>query len=143
MQRISKRSPTLVFLDTAGIDPKWSTVARLREWQVEFLINFPLGMSINRNPDSDKTRAYFGSSDFIPLLRKRGTGKARDLLDLYKKQLASLGFVHTTEDDRLVKTQNGKRLYYLVFVGKHPAGQTIMNAVFRQPDARGQGRLGI
>lgn len=141
MKRINQRAPAFVFLDTAGIQPRWSTIQAIAPWQVEFLINFPLGMSINRNPDSQRTLEYFGTDEYRTLLRSRGEGKARALLDLYKKRLESLGFAYTTQDDRLVKTANGKRLYYLIFVGKHPAGERIMNAVFSQPDSRGQGRL--
>lgn len=143
IRTVNRRAPTFVFLDTAGIDPRWKAIEAVAPWQVEFLINFPLGMSINRNPDSDKTLSYFGTPEFRSLLRRRGPGKARALLDLYKRRLATLGLIYTTDDDRLVRTQNGKRLYYLVFVGKHPVGERIMNAVFSQPDARGQARLSL
>jgi three-Cys-motif partner protein len=141
IRTIHRRAPTFIFLDTAGVDPRWETIEAVAPWQVEFLINFPLGMSIKRNPDSAKTRAYFGTDEFYPLLKYRGIGKARALLDLYKSRLAGLGLTETIQDDRLIKTQNEKRLYYLVFVGKHPAGERIMSSVFRQPDASGQGRL--
>ena len=141
VRALHKRAPTFVFLDTQGIEPRWSTIEAISPWKVELLINFPLGMSINRNPDSAKTQAYFGTPDFYPLLRFRGAGKAKALLDLYKERLAALGFTHRTQYDRLVKTEKGKRLYYLVFVGKHPAGERIMNSVFSQPDSRGQGRF--
>ena len=138
IQRLHLRAPTFLLLDTQGIDPRWATIETIAPWRVELLINFPLGMSINRNPDSLKTQDYFGTPDCLPLLRGRRTGKARALLDLYKGRLRDLGFVHTTDDDRLVKTLNGKRLYYLVFVSKHTAGRSIMNAVFKQPDSKGQ-----
>jgi three-Cys-motif partner protein len=141
MRRIHRRAPTFIFLDTQSIDPQWSTITRIAPWRVEFLINFPLGMSINRNPNSAKTEAYFGNRAFLTLLQHRGSGKARALLDLYKQGLSDLGFIHTTQDDRLVRTENGKRLYYLVFVSKHPAGENIMNWVYGEPDSRGQGRL--
>jgi three-Cys-motif partner protein len=143
MRRIHRRAPTFIFLDTAGIEPRWNTIQAIAPWQIELLINFPLGMSLNRNPDSVKTEAYFGTREFYPFLRYRGLGKARALLDLYKNRLASLGLTHTTADDRLIQTRNGRRLYYLVFVGKHPAGERIMTSVFKQPDAQGQRRLQI
>jgi three-Cys-motif partner protein len=143
MGEVNRRSPTFVFLDTDGIDPKWSTIQTIAPWRVEFLINFPLGMSINRNPDSQKTRDYFGTDECLPLLRPGFTGRTRALLDLYKNRLKDLGFFYTTENDFLVKTIDNRRLYYLVFVSKVKPAETIMNWVFRQPDVRGQRGLGI
>jgi three-Cys-motif partner protein len=138
---LNRRAPTFVFLDTDGIEPSWSTIERIAPWRIELLINFPLGMSINRNPDSAKTLAFFGTDECLPILRSSETGRTRALLDLYKGRLADLGWVHTTTDDRLIKTEQNRRLYYLVFASKVVTGQTIMNWVFQQPDARGQARL--
>ena len=67
MKQINPRSPTFVFLDTEGIEPSWETIELLSEWQTELLVNFPLGMAINRNPDSAKTEAYFGTPEWRPL----------------------------------------------------------------------------
>jgi three-Cys-motif partner protein len=142
-QRLPKRSPTFVFLDTDGIEPKWKTIEAIADWQVEFLINFPLGMSINRNPDSQKTLDYFGTDECLPILHGSRSGRTRALLDLYKSRLAELGFGYTTENDLLVKTIDNRRLYYLIFVSKVEPAESIMNWVFRQPDVRGQGQLGL
>jgi three-Cys-motif partner protein len=141
MRRINKRSPTFVFLDTDGIEPKWTTIEAIASWQVELLVNFPLGMSINRNERSPKTLGYFGTEEAVPLLNRRDSGRTRALLDLYKRRLTNLGFGYTTEDDRLIKTENNQRLYYLLFVSKVFPAQTIMNWVFKQPNSRGQSRL--
>ncbi len=143
VRRLHTRAPTFVFLDTEGIEPRWTTIQSIAPWRVEFLINFPLGMSINRNPDSQRTLEYFGTEECLPLLAGRDTLRTRALLDLYKSRLAELGFVHTTEDDRLVKTLDNHRLYYLVFVSKAKPAQSIMNWVFKQPDSRGQARLDL
>lgn len=138
-QRVPRRSPTFVFLDTDGIDPRWSTLEAIAPWQIEFLINFPLGMSINRNLASDKTLAYFGTEDYKPLLAL--PNRERALLDFYKHRLKTLGFEHTTDDNRLIKTRDNRRLYYLVLVSKVIAAIRIMNWVLRQPDAQGQSRF--
>jgi three-Cys-motif partner protein len=144
MQRISPKSPTFIFLDTEGIEPRWSTLEAIAEWQVEFLINFPLGMAINRaRPDSMKVFDYFGTSESLTLLESFTTGRSRALLDLYKKRLAELGFIYSPEHDRLIKTSGNLRLYYLVLVSKVEAARTIMNWVFRQPDHTGQQRFQI
>ncbi len=140
---LHKRAPTFVFLDTQGIEPHWSTIQAIADWRVEFLINFPLGMAINRNPDSRRTLEYFGTEECLPLLHLQGTTKVRGLSDFYKRRLTELGFVRTTEDDRLIKTQMNQALYYLIFVSKKIPASTIMNWVLRQPDASGQTRLQI
>lgn len=139
--RLPKNSPTFVLLDTDGIEPRWETVVAISGWRTELLVNFPLGMSMKRNPDSQKVSAYFGTDACRPLLKAGGAGSERALLDLYKSRLDALGYHHTTEDDRLVKTQANRRLYYLLFVSKLPVAKRIMDWVFRQPDARGQAPL--
>jgi three-Cys-motif partner protein len=143
-ERINPRAPTFVFLDTAGIEPRWSTIEAISPWQVELLINFPLGMSINRAPlDSRKTLDYFGTEACLEILTRNDSERTRALLDLYKSRLKSLGFDHTTQVDRLITTQRNQRLYYLIFVSKVEPGESIMNWVFGRPDSSGQGRLGI
>ena len=141
MAGLPKRSPTFVFLDTEGIEPRWTTIEALAGWQTELLINFPLGMSINRNPDSSKVTAYFGTNRWRELWNS--PGRTRALLQLYKERLAELGYRHTTEDNRLIKTSGGRRLYYLVFVSKVDVAQRIMTWVLRQPDSAGQTRMDI
>ena len=143
LRGISPYTPTFIFLDTDAIEPKWSTIEKIAPWRVEFLINFPLGMSIKRNQESPKTIEYFGTEDCLPLLRRRDAGRTGALLDLYKSRLATLGLVHTTDDDRLVRATGNRALYYLVFASKVQPAQTIMNWVFKQPDARGQTRLDL
>lgn len=139
--QLPTRSPTFVFLDTDGIEPKWQTIQKIAAHRTELLVNFPLGMSINRNADSDKVVQYFGTDACRPLLSRRGPGHVRGLIDLYKGRLRELGYQYTTEDDRLVKTSGNRRLYYLLFVSKVDVAKTIMDWVFKQPDARGQGRM--
>jgi len=140
---INRRAPTFVLLDTEGIEPKWTTVQAIAPWKVELLVNFPLGMSIKRNPESQKTIDYFDTDACLPLLEQSTVEKDRALLDLYKAGLAKLGFGFTTTNDRLIRTQGNRKLYYLVFVSKEDIGRRIMNAVLKQPDSRGQGRLSL
>lgn len=135
------RAPIFVFLDPEGIDPQWDTIQSISQWKTELLINFPFGMAINRNLQSPKVTAYFGNDKWQQLWRLSGRTPTRELLDHYKKGLFSLGYKYTTTDDRLIKTQGNKRLYYLVFVSKVDVGARIMNSVLKQPDARGQGQL--
>jgi three-Cys-motif partner protein len=141
--KLPRRSPTFVFVDPEGIEPRWSTIEAIAPWQTELLINFPLGMSIKRNLDSAKVTAYFGTDQWRGLWKSTGPGRTRALLQLYKERLWELGYRHTTQDDRLVKTSGGRHLYYLVFVSKVDVAKRIMTWVFSQPDAAGQARMGI
>ncbi|MCY4582334.1 MAG: three-Cys-motif partner protein TcmP [Chloroflexi bacterium] len=141
MLKIHPRSPTFIFLDTEGIEPSWETVQSLAAWRTELLINFPLGMSINRNPDSAKTEAYFGTSDWRPLWDTSRRSRTSGLIDLYVKRLAALGWEHPVNDPRLVKDDGNRNLYYLLFASKLDIGKRIMDSVFRQPDSSGQARF--
>lgn len=141
VQAHHKRAPIFVFLDPQGIDPRWDTIQAIAQWKTELLINFPFGMAINRNLQSPKVTAYFGNDEWQQFWRLSGRTPIRELLDHYKKGLVSLGYKYTTADDRLIKTQGNKPLYYLIFVSQVDIGPRIMNSVLRQPDARGQARL--
>jgi three-Cys-motif partner protein len=140
---LPQRSPAFVFLDTEGIDPRWSTITSIAPWQVEFFVNFPLGMAIKRNIDSQKTLEYFGTDECLPLLNSSASSSTGDLLKLYKRRFADLGFVYSPENDRLIRTRENHALYYLVLVSKNPAAERIMTWVFNQPDYTGQSRLNL
>jgi three-Cys-motif partner protein len=139
--KLPRRSPTFVFVDPDGIEPQWATIEAIAPWQTELLINFPLGMSINRNPDSAKVTAYFGTNQWRGLWSSTRPGRTHALLQLYKERLGRLGYRYTTEDDRLIKTSGGRRLYYLVFVSKVLPAKKIMTWVLGQPDSVGQTRM--
>lgn len=136
---VSKRSPTLVFLDTEDIEPRWSTLEAIASWRVDLFINFPLGMGIKRNLQSQKVTAYFGTEDWQDQLSSDPTD--REFLNLYRDRLKALGFDYLSEDDRLIKTRANRPLYYLLLASKHSAARKIIDWVFKQPDATGQARL--
>ena len=141
IERLPKRSPTFVFLDPEGIDPQWTTLQKITGWKTELLINFPFGMAINRNPDSGKVNAYYGTREWRPLWESTSPGRIRRLLDLYKNRLQELGWRYTTDADPVVTGTRGQRLYYLIFVSKVEPGQRIMKWVQERPDSAGQLRF--
>ena len=143
MHRLSKRSPTFIFIDPQGVDPRWTTIEAVVSWRTELLINFPLGMSIKRNLTSQKVVGYFGTSEVEALLSSAQGPRDRSLLDFYKERLRRIGYEFQVEDERLVKTGRNRPLYYLMFVSKVNVGKRIMGAVFDQPDAAGQARMQI
>lgn len=141
IRRINKRSPTFVLLDTEGIEPRWETIQSLADWRTELLINFPLGMSINRNPESAKTEAYFGTSEWQRYWSGGRLSRTSGLIRFYLDRLAALGWDQQPDHSRLVKGDGNKHLYYLLFASKHPGGRNIMKWAFDRPDSTGQGRL--
>ena len=143
IREINKRSPTLVFLDTEGIEPRWETIQSLADWRTELLINFPLGMAINRNPDSIKNPAYFGTEDWRSYWDGGRLSRTSGLIGFYLKRLAELGWEEQPNHSRLVKGDGNKYLYYLLFASKDPAGRKIMEWALGQPDATGQGRFSL
>ncbi|MCY4448374.1 MAG: three-Cys-motif partner protein TcmP [Chloroflexi bacterium] len=143
MRQIHPKSPTFVFLDTEGIEPSWETIQSLAAWRTELLINFPLGMSINRNADSVKTEAYFGTPEWREYWNGGRLSRTSGLIRFYLDRLAALGWNEQPDLSRLVKGDGNKHLYYLLFASKNPAGGRIMNWAFSQPDATGQGRLAL
>ena len=142
MRKIHPRSPTFVFLDTEGIEPRWDTIQSLKDGRTELLINFPLGMAINRNPESAKVTAYFGTEEWRQYW-DGGRLSRTGLIRFYLDRLAELGWDQQPEGSRLVKGDGNKRLYYLLFASKVKPGRDIMKWVFGQPDAAGQGRFSL
>ena len=143
MRQVHPRSPTFVFLDTEGIEPSWGTVQSLAAWRTELLINFPLGMSINRNADSARAEAYFGTPEWKEYWEGGRLSRTSGLIRFYLDRLASLGWKEQPNHSRLVRDDGNRHLYYLLFASKDPAGGRIMNWAFSQPDATGQGRLAL
>jgi len=140
---LPKRSPTFVFLDTEGIDPKWSTIEAVTDWRVEFFINFPLGMSIKRNLTSPKVAEYFGTEDALPILLSSRPGRTREVIEIYKAKFAEQGLIYSPQNDRLIRTDGNQQLYYLMLVSKVPEAEKIMTWVFEQPSLSGQQRLDL
>ena len=143
IRTIHPRSPTFVFLDTVGIEPRWETIQSLADWRTELLINFPLGMSINRNADSPKTEAYFGTEEWRKYWDGGRLSRTSGLIRFYLNRLAQSGWSEQSDHPRLVKDDGNKHLYYLLFASKDPAGRRIMNWALGQPDATGQGRFSL
>lgn len=142
IQRINQKSPTFVFLDTDGIDPAWRTIEFISRWRTELLINFPLGMSINRNPDSPKVDAYFGTPEGRKIWKAARPGWKRDLRHLYMQRLRDLGYIYTPLE-RLITARGGQHLYYLLHVSKAEPAKPIMDWVSKKARADGQMPLGI
>lgn len=131
----------VVFLDPFGMQVPWSTIEALAKTKaIEIIINFPLGMAIQRmlTKSGDIPQdwqasldVFFGSKDWHTLVYESKAdlfgpkrSKVRDsgtkLLEWYRGRLRTIfGNVSTA---RLIKNTRGNPLYYLIWAGPHKKG---------------------
>jgi three-Cys-motif partner protein len=131
----------VVFLDPFGMQVPWATIEALAKTKaIEVIINFPLGMAIQRmlTKSGDipagwqmSLDVFFGSKDWLNLVYEAkadlfGTkvgkvaGSGAKLLEWYRGRLRKIfGHVSTA---RLIKNTRGNPLYYLIWAGPHRKG---------------------
>ncbi|QMW21486.1 three-Cys-motif partner protein TcmP [Sandaracinobacteroides saxicola] len=139
----------VAFLDPFGANLAWSDVAALASTRLfEVVINFPLGMAIQRMlpntgtmPPSWAARldGLFGNREWYDavyqpeggLFSSKEPAKRTDyhtrLLGLYLSQLAD-AFGHVSQP-RLIRNSRGAPLYYLIWAGPHKKGLEGANYV--------------
>ena len=141
----------VVFLDPFGMQVPWDTLVALANTKaIEVIVNFPVGMAIQRTlPRSGKFTEsarrkldwYFGTTEWHSLMYEKHTGlfgenveKTRQAADRlvkwYRSRLKHI-FGHVTVA-REVQTQAGRPLYYLIFAGPNRVGARIANDVLKQ-----------
>jgi three-Cys-motif partner protein len=136
-----KHHRAVVFLDPFGMQVPWSTIELLaRTKAIEVIINFPLGMAIQRLltksgdippgwqmsldtffglPDW-RELAYEESADLFGPKVSKASGSGTKLLEWYRGRLRTIfGHVSTA---RLIKNTRGNPLYYLIWAGPHKKG---------------------
>lgn len=141
MSKIHHRAPCFVFLDPSKDQLQWITISTLAKWKTELFILFPLNMTLLRYlPRHGELKHWarphldpiFGTSEWYEIYRNVPRGDlANSLLDLYSSRLQGLGYEYKNVS-RIFKNDNGQRLYYMIWVGKHPVGSRIMDPIFKQ-----------
>jgi three-Cys-motif partner protein len=131
----------VVFLDPFGMQVPWSTIETLAKTKaIEAIINFPLGMAIQRLltrsgeiPEGWQVSldTFFGSPEwrkityeerddlFVPKINKVSDA-GRRLLEWYRVRLRQ-AFGHVSAA-RLIKNTRGNPLYYLIWAGPNATG---------------------
>lgn len=145
----------VVFLDPFGMQVPWSTVEMLSKTRaIEVIINFPLGMAIQRlltksgdiplgwqisldtffgSPDWRRL-AYVESSDLFGRTISKAERSGEKLLGWYRARLRSaFGHVSTA---RLIRNTRGNPLYYLIWAGPHRKGLKGAEYILSAGDAR-------
>lgn len=161
-----KNYRAVVFIDPFGMHIPWSTLEALaKTGAIEVLVNFPLGMAIQRflvrsGDIRENWRAtldeFFGSPDWWNHAYEERDGlfgaetlKLADsglrLLEWYRGRLKHI-FGHVSSG-RLIRNTQGGHLYYLVWAGPHKKGldgaQHILSKGDRVNFARSRKRTSI
>lgn len=141
----------IAFLDPYGQHLHWHTIEALAATKrFEVIINFPLGMAINRlitksgdipvnwRRDLD---ACFGSNDWERLVydetptlfgnteRQKAENAGKRLLEYYVGRLKRI-FGHAATPS-LVRNTRGTPIYYMLWAGPHPLGHKIADHILR------------
>lgn len=143
----------VVFLDPFGMQVPWATIEALaRTRAIEVIINFPLGMAIQRLLTKSgeipegwqiSLNTFFGSPEWRQLVYEEGQdlfgprrSKVRDsglrLLEWYRGRLRAIfGYVSTA---RLIKNTRSNSLYYLIWAGPHKKGLESADYILSKGD---------
>ena len=105
-------SLNLAFLDPAGLDLRWDTVATLAQpYTMDLIIHYPQG-GLNRymgkaceSEELTKVDFFFGGSEWREIYKKcrdkQGSCDHRQLMDLYKDKLQRLNYKEVFRDDEV------------------------------------------
>lgn len=138
----------VAFLDPYGAHLHWATLEALAATgKFDVVINFPLGMTINRLIKRDQVIpenwqaqldmcfgcqnwrdvAFKTETDLLGEVSRKRDDAAEYLLNLYVRRLADLfGNVATPS---LVRNTRGAPLYYLIWASSNPRGKKIANHI--------------
>ncbi len=146
----------LALLDPEGFELKWTTIIKLASInRMDLIIYYPQ-MGINRempkeieNIGETKIDLFFGGTEWRDIYRsyinKEDIFLHRNLLDLYKQKLQSIGYqeaksIDEPENEPLIVNSQEAPLYRLIFASKHAKGQEFWRKI-TEKDPRGQKRL--
>lgn len=139
----------VVFLDPFGMQVPWSTIESLAQTNsIEIIVNFPVGMAIQRLLRKDgtfttqqrwKLDEYFGSEAWYEILYKpqpdlfgepieKIEASGKSLVDWYCSSRLRSCFKFVTKA-RLIRNSRRGHLYYLIHAGPNETGHRIANHI--------------
>jgi three-Cys-motif partner protein len=143
--QIDSKALCLAFLDPTGLDLKFSAIKALTNGKnMDLIIHFPHGTTINRNiekfyaKDKSKMDEFFDGTEWRAIYESNPSNQTAQLLDLYGKKLAKIGY--KMEPDQAVLVKNPKQnlpLYALLFASKSPKGNEFWKKI-KQIESKGQ-----
>ena len=141
----------IVFLDPFGMQVPWELISMIgTTHSIEVVINFPVGMAINRllkksgdfsKSERSKLDLYFGTDQWFELLYRQEQNlfgsnvskisQAGDVLVAWYCERLEEVFGHVSPP-REIQTPDGTPLYYLIWAGPNETGAKIATDVLRQ-----------
>lgn len=146
-------SLNLAFLDPAGLELHWATVAKLASLRrMDLILNYPengltrnMRQAFHSSGDTAVDR-FFGDRGWRAIYDEwqhtRRFALHRRLIDWYKRRLADLGYrdVRGGDEPLMRNVRRNAPLYRLLFASKHPLGERFWHEVTGR-DVHGQRRL--
>lgn len=136
----------LAVIDPTGYQMQFESIARLtRDLRLDLIVVFMTSFvrRFLEHPSFGPTMdRFYGTLEWRSLIDKRQAGGAvefRDLLDVYKKQLQSIGYSYV-DDSLNMKNTSSSTIYHLVFASKHHRGLDFFEKI-RQVRYSGQRQL--
>lgn len=150
-----KKWRAVVLLDPFGMQVPWRTIGGLAGLQsVEVIINFPVGMAIQRllprNADIPpnlraKLDRYFGTAEWFDVVYRAREGLFGTDYDMVAEsghaiarwyRTARLGSVFSyVSSARLIRNTHGAHLYYLIHAGQNKTGAKIAEDILTKGEA--------
>jgi three-Cys-motif partner protein len=144
-RQIPDRALTVAFVDTLACKaPEFASIARVVDGRkVDLVVTFMVS-DLTRNVREvlrgkqapERFDAFFGTPDWIDLAwqwdKSPGEVSVGDALaSFYENRLRSIGYTHTQQLHRLMKTYTNAPLYRLIFASRDVAGEDIWRGVTR------------
>ena len=127
------------FVDPFSLELSFSTIAKLGENLMDFLILQALHMDANRNleiyiqEENGKIANYLGDNDwrqkFIINERENKCNFVRFLALYYQNQMNKLGYKPVVQMHQIRSNIKNLPLYYLAFYSKHPTGHSFFKSI--------------
>jgi three-Cys-motif partner protein len=124
-QNIPSSALTLVFVDPTNWQIRFDALAELvRDRRIDLVVTFQYGaMRRVRGIDVPALDAFFGTGEWRLILDGPRERRLEELLDLYNRQLSSLGFLPDARRNAVVvRNSRNVVLYALLLFTHHPRG---------------------
>lgn len=158
LKQTEYQSLNLAFLDPEGLELRWNTVAKLASIRkMDLIINYPqsglnrMMVNVYQSPPDNAVDHFFGTREWRRIYAKylinRHSGLHRELIDLYKSQLHTLGYQEVRRGDEaggyeplMRNTKRNAPLYRLIFASKSPLGEKFWHDITKR-NLYGQKRM--
>ena len=153
LMKEGRNSLNLAFLDPEGLELQWRTVMQLASIRrMDLIINYPRGGLSRTIPlylnveDETPIDKFFGGREWRDVVREHPARiQHRQLLDIYKGKLSSLGYQEIKNsgelgEEPLMRNEKQAPLYHLIFASKNALGHKFWNQITKR-DVHGQRRL--